>query len=672
MIIHFAQPLWLAVGLCLCMGTAFFMYRTIRRRRKALQQFASPHLLLELTRNVSTSRRMLKNILLVAALGCLFIALARPQYGNRWIEVKRKGIDILIGVDVSKSMLARDISPNRLERAKLAIRDFVTRLEGDRVGLLPFAGTAFLMCPLTTDYDAFDASLNALDVNTIPKGGTNLGIAINQATKILANEANHKILILVTDGEDLSNDALKAAEQAQKEKMTIYTIGVGTPEGELIPLPGEGKGKFVQDASGSFVTSRLDEKALTRIAEITKGLYVPLGSMGQGFDTIYQQKLVLVPKEEHGQRKRKIPIERFPWPLGCAVFLLVADFLITGRKSSWILRLPFIKTVGRRKKQQAQIMVLLLLLTSLGPATARASKGEELLHDNKIDQAIAFYQEALKKNPADPLLQFNLGDALYKNKNFEQAAAAFNEALKTDDLSLQAKSYYNRGNTQYFLGEAARKTDPEHTIKLWQQALDSFRAALALQPEDTEAEHNRETVQKKLEELEKQQQKQKEQQSKQSEQQNNKDEKKDKDSQEKNNQDNKQDNQGNGQKDQQNDKQQPGNKQNPQKNAQSTPADTNGSKKDTQQGQNESQEKKKSDAAQTQQGHSTPEQQDTEPRADGQQSGQMSQQDMERRQQGKMTEQEAKNLLNSLKGEQGELNFIPRGTGNPDQEDKDW
>ena len=669
MIIHFAQPLWLAAGLCLCFATALFMYRTIRRRGKALRRFASPHLLRELTGNVSTSRRMLKNILLVAALGCLFIGLARPQYGKRWIEVKRKGIDILIAVDVSKSMLARDISPNRLERAKLAIRDFAARLEGDRVGLLPFAGTAFLMCPLTTDYAAFDASLTALDVHTIPKGGTNLGVAIHQASTILANEANHKILILVTDGEDLSNDALKAARQAKQEKMTIYTIGVGTPEGELIPLPGQGNGKFVQDASGTFVTSKLDEKALTRIAEITGGLYVPMGSMGQGFDTVYQQKLALVPKEEHGRRKRKIPIERFPWPLGGAVFLLLVDFMITGRKSSWALRIPFVKTVGRRKKQQMRVMVLLLLLPTICSVAARASEGEELLRADKIEQALTYYQDGVKKNPADPVLRFNLGDALYKNKNYEQAAAAFTEALKTDDLSLQAKSYYNRGNTQFLLGDAARQTDPEHTIKLWQQALESYQAALALEPEDKEASHNLETVRKKLEELQKQQKK--------NEQQNNKDEK-NQDSKGKNSRDNKQKNKDKGQQDQQHQnnnqkkKQQADNKQHRKQGDQgrSDQRMQDNSQKNPQQGQ--AGKEKTPKTTKENKPATDQKQQDAEPQTEKEHSGRMSQQDMERRKQGKMTEQEAKNLLNSLKGEQGELTFIPRGTGNTEHEDKDW
>ncbi|MEA2114293.1 MAG: VWA domain-containing protein, partial [Thermodesulfobacteriota bacterium] len=535
--LHFAQPLWLIAGIISCLGAALFIRFNIMRRKRELQQFASPHLLAGLTRNVSLSRRRLKNILLVLGLACLFIGLARPQYGNRWVEVKRKGIDILIGVDVSKSMLARDISPDRLERAKLAIKDFVTKLEGDRVGLLPFAGTAFLMCPLTTDHDAFNASLDALDVNTIPKGGTDIGVAIGQAGKVLANEANHKIFVLVTDGEDLGDNGLKAAREAKNQKMTVYTIGVGTPEGELIPMPGERSNTFIQDKAGTFVTSRLDEKSLAEIAGITNGLYVPLGSMGQGFDTIYQQKLTLVPKEEHDQRKRKVPIERFPWPLGAAVLLLGSDFLITGRKSVWALRLPFIKTAGRRKKQGAATLAL-LLISAVWSSQLRASEGEELFKAGEYDRAGQFYQDALRKNPNDPVLHFNLGDSAYRNNGYEHAAAEFNDALKTEDLTLQAKSYFNRGNAQYFLGAGTEKTDTERTIKLWQQALESYQASLSLQPDDKEAAHNRDVVKKNLEQLKKQEQEKKQEEEKgkdeqkqdnQQDSQDNKDDKKNKD-----------------------------------------------------------------------------------------------------------------------------------------------
>jgi Ca-activated chloride channel family protein len=675
--IQFAQPLWLFAGLIFCLAATFFIRTNIVRRRKSLQQFASVHLLAELTRNVSLSRRRAKNILFILGLICLFTALARPQYGNRWIEVKRKGIDILIGVDVSKSMLARDISPNRLERAKLAIRDFVGKLEGDRVGLLPFAGTSFLMCPLTTDYDAFNSSLDALDINTIPKGGTNIGAAIRQADATLANEANHKIFILVTDGEDLSANALKAAAQAKKDKMTIYTLGVGTPEGELIPLGDAGGNNFVKDREGKFIRSKLDEKTLTAIAEATGGLYVPLGNLGQGFDTIYQQKLALVPREEHDQRKRKVPIERFPWPLGAAALLLGADFLLTGRKNEWSLRLPFIKTSGRRKRQQAAALALLLAIVSTA-AVVRASEGEKLFDSGSYGQAMEYYRKQLEQDPHNAVYHFNRGDAAYKNKDYKQAIDEFNETLKTEDLPLQAKSYYNRGNAQFFMGQSAQKTDPDQTIKLWQQALESYKGALALQPADNEAIHNRDLVRKKLDQLKQKQQKK---QKKKSDKQDKK--KKDKNKKENKKDKNQQGRQGDRQKQQSEDSQKSQGKGSPDQQQKKKQDKEQQGKGQEQKDHKDKQEKRKKESGQKQDAGDRKNQQAAENgKQDGSRSRQdearqrreQNRQDMERRKQGKMTRQEAKNLLNSLKGEQSELNFIPRGSGNPEQDDeaRDW
>ena len=674
--IQFAQPLWLIAGLIICLAATLFIRVNIVRRKKELQRFASPHLLAGLTRNVSLSRRRLKNILLVLGLTCLFLALARPQYGQRWVEVKRKGIDILIGVDVSKSMLVQDIKPNRLERAKLAIRDFAARLEGDRVGLLPFAGTSYLMCPLTTDYDAFNASLDAMDVNSIPKGGTDIGAAIREADNVLANEANHKIFVLVTDGEDLSDDGLKAAKEAKAQKMTVYTIGVGTPEGELIPVPGKSSGRFIQDKSGNFVTSRLDEKTLTKIAENTGGIYVPLGNMGQGFDTIYQQKLTLVPKEEHGERKRKVPIERFPWPLAAAVLLLSADFLITGRKSGWALRFPFVKTAGRRKKLQTTVLTLLLISTAWS-IPAKASEGEEFFKAGDYEKAIEYYQKSLKKSPEDPVLHFNLGDALYMDKKYKQAVAEFNNGLKTEDLSLQAKSYYNRGNGQYFIGAGTEQTDPEHTIKLWQQALESYQAALALQPEDNEANHNSELVQKKLEELKKQEQEKKQKKEKgkdKPEQQKDKQDKEDGQKQE-NQQGNKENKDDKKNKDEQQPSQDPTEQNQQQQDGNNKDRKDSGQNKqepqEEPQGNGQEQKDQQQEKEQDKAGAGTGQQQGEKDK-DGQQDKEMSRQDMTRRLQGKMTREEAKNLLESLKGEQGELNFIPQGTGPADNKGRDW
>ncbi|MDU9050291.1 MAG: VWA domain-containing protein [Candidatus Electrothrix sp. Rat3] len=688
----FADPLWLLIGVIACLAVLLFIFFNSLRRKKELEKFAAPKLLTKLTGNVSRSRRRLKNILFVLGIAFLFLALARPQYGERWIEVRRKGIDILIGVDVSKSMLVQDIKPSRLGRAKLAIRDFVAQLEGDRVGLLPFAGTAFLMCPLTTDYEAFNASLDTLDVSSIPKGGTNIGLAIRQGGEALSNETNHKIFVLVTDGEDLSEDALKAAEKAKEQKMTVYTIGVGTPEGELIPISEGQVGRFIQDKQGNFITSKLDEQTLTTLAETTGGLYVPLGTMGQGFDTIYERKLALVPQEEHGQRRRKIPIERFPWPLGLAVLLLSLDFLFTGRRSGWALRLPFVKTAGRRKKRAVLLVFVLSIGAVVGFAQpqAQASEGEELFKAGDYAGAEAYYQKALEEDNASPALHFNLGGSLYRQQKYDKAVAAFTQALATDDLSLQARSYYNRGNSQFFLGAAAVAKDKEQAQKQWSAAEKSFKAALKLDPADKAAGHNLEMVKKKLKQL-KEEMQQSEKQCKNP--QDGKDGEQKKDG-EQDKQDNKQGKQDEKQQEQKQDgeKQQSPDQQKDQGQQEKQEAQEDQGKSAEKNDAGKQEQPKQAGADQEEAKHKAvpePEKKEEEPTAEDiqkaaaaqeEQQGkqgkeeekQMSAEDMERRMMGKMTEEEAKNLLNSLKGEQGELNFIPQGTGIEESVDKDW
>ncbi|MCF6188539.1 MAG: VWA domain-containing protein, partial [Desulfobulbaceae bacterium] len=526
----FTQPFWLIVGIIVCIIAFVFLRISAARRRRVLTEFAAPETCDRLTINVSGTRRTMKDILVLAALASCFVALARPQYGEEWREVRQKGIDILIAVDTSRSMLTPDIQPNRLERAKLAIKDFVGRLEGDRVGLMPFAGSSFLMCPLTTDYGAFTASLDALGPDSIPFGGTDLAGVINAAGALLSNEANHKILILVTDGEDLKGEALQAAKKAAAQNMTIYTIGVGTPEGELIPDMKSGGKTYIKDASGNFVRSKLDAITLTKIAKITGGLYVPLGSMGQGFATIYQEKLKLIPKEEHNERMQRHPIERFYWPLALAIVLLALDFLISGRKSTRSFGIPLIKTAGRRLFNRGKLLIVFTVLLSGLTGNANGSTGDELYRQKKFDQAEKAYAQILEKEPGDAILHFNLGDVQYKKKAYEKAISSYTKALQDDDLKLQAKSYYNRGNAGYQLGKTHLKTDPEQTMKLYRQAIADYEGSLALTPNDTDAAYNRDLVQKQLDELEKQQQEKKKQEQK---SQQNKKDKKDKKNQDK-------------------------------------------------------------------------------------------------------------------------------------------
>jgi len=512
----FEHAIWLIVGLAACALLGWGFHRFQKKGQAALEKFAAGHLLGRLTENVSSGRRMVKRVLLVAAVAAIFVALARPQIGYQWKEVKRKGIDILMAVDTSRSMLAEDVRPNRLERSKLGIMDFISRLEGDRVGLIPFAGTAFLMCPLTLDYDAFRQSLDALDTQIIPQGGTDIARAIEEADAAFSNDAHHKILILVTDGEDLEGEALNAARKAARKGMTIYTVGVGTPAGERIPMKDGGRsGHFVKDDKGEMVTSRLDETTLREVAQVTGGQYEPLGQQAEGLDAIYQQKLSLVPKEELAQRMQRTPIERFEWPLLLAIVLLGMEFVLSDRK--WRgKRVPVIQTADRRiltvrglQAAAAAVVVAVLLVLVSQTVHASAGEAEQAYQNGDYPAAVAAYREAAKDAPADDALQFNLGAAAYKGKAYDDALTAFQTALNTQDIPLQNKAYYNMGNTLYRMGEGTEKTDPQKTIEKWEASLKAYDGALKLDPADPDAGYNQAYVKKRLEALRKQQEEKK-------------------------------------------------------------------------------------------------------------------------------------------------------------------
>ncbi|MEY3896419.1 MAG: hypothetical protein RLZZ214_1939, partial [Verrucomicrobiota bacterium] len=399
---------------------------------------------------------------------------------------KRKGIDILFAVDTSRSMLAEDLTPNRLERARLGIIDFVSRLEGDRVGLIPFAGSAFALCPLTLDYEAFRESLNALDTDLIPRQGTDLASAIKEAERLFdENGNNHRVLVLLTDGEDLQGDVVDAAKAAAKKGMAIYTVGVGSPEGANIPIQmRNGRTDFVRDESGKVVKTTLDESTLRKIAEETNALYVPLGRGAEGLTTIYQEKLRLVPKTERDQRMERIPLERFEWPLGLAIVCLLLEFFIVDRRRAKKVRaLP---SVARRHKITPQTTAVLVL--GLIASSALEGRAAEMVSANQ-----------------DPRKIYNEGTEAYTKGDFAKASESLRSSLRTQDLALQQRSYYNLGNTLYRTGQGTLEKDPEATIKIWEESIKAYQDALALNASDEDAAFNKALVEKKLEELKKQQ-----------------------------------------------------------------------------------------------------------------------------------------------------------------------
>jgi Ca-activated chloride channel family protein len=497
----FAEPIWLIAGLVVLVALVFLYWWFDRRQRAALAAFASSHLLSRLTSSFSPLRRAIKRGFFLAALACVFVALARPQWGYHWTEEKETGIDLLFAIDTSKSMLTQDVTPDRLTRAKLAITDFVRKLDGDRVGLLAFAGEAFLQAPLTLDYNAFQDTLDTIDVNTIPRGGTDISSAIDEAQAAFGDAPNtKKILILLTDGEDLEGSSVDVARRAAKNGMIIYTVGVGTSSGGLIPVPTpDGGTDFLKDASGQFVKSHLDESTLEQIAEVTGGIYQPLGQQGQGLGVIYDKALASLPKHQLASRRAKVYEERFQWPLAAGIALLLGGMLIGTRRNDGGARGG--KSMVRLRTSRAAAVLAALVLVPMA-AQASVQSAERAYHRGDFQTAKSQYEEAAAQHPDEAHIQYNLGAADYKAGAYADALPAFQKALRSDDVGVQQQSYYNMGNAQYRIGQKTEKSSPPDTIKTWQSAVSSYENALKLKPDDADAKFNHDFVEKKLEKYE--------------------------------------------------------------------------------------------------------------------------------------------------------------------------
>jgi Ca-activated chloride channel family protein len=523
---HFAEPLWLLAGVIVCLFVAWHYRRFDSRQRNSLGNFIAPRLIQQLTTSVSRGRRLAKRALFVAGLALIFVALARPQAGFVWEETHRKGLELLFAVDTSKSMLSRDVKPNRLARAKLAVEDLVDKLSGDGIGLIAFAGDAFLQCPITLDYNAFLESLQSLDTNTIPRGGTDIAAAIREAQATLKTRtAAEKVLVLLTDGEDLEAEGIAAAKEAAKDGVKIYTVGVGTAAGEMVPTSeAESESSYVKDEKGETVQSRLDEHSLREMADATGGMYEPLGVRGEGLSAIYDKGLAHFARHDLSSRRAKVYLEQFHWALLAAIACFISSMLVgTRRKVA-----PQGKTSQSPVKRRSRIGIatgVLALLASL-PIVGHASPqtAENAYRAGNFGKAEEDYAATAAKNPQRPELQFNAGSAAYKVGKYAEAAAAFQNTLKSADIPVQQGAYYDLGNTQYRLGEKMVQSNPQETIKTWQDAVKSYDAALQLKTDDADAKYNRDLVQRKLEALQKKEEdkkKQQQQEQKQDQQQSN-------------------------------------------------------------------------------------------------------------------------------------------------------
>jgi Ca-activated chloride channel family protein len=309
-------------------------------KKRARKRLGDKHLIDQLSESYSATKPVVKLILSLFGIALIIIACANPQIGTRLEEVKREGVDIIIALDVSNSMKAQDIKPSRLERAKLAISRLIDKLENDRIGIIVFAGQAYVQLPITTDYAAAKLFLSSIEPEMIPTQGTCIGCAIDMAQQsYVGNDNKHKALVIITDGENHEEDAVEAAKKASENGIVIHTIGMGTIEGSPIPVFRNGvQVDFLKDRNGNTVVTKLETLTLERIAAEAKGIFVQASNSDDGLNAI-QAQINKMEKKSFGSKQFTGYEDRFQYFLAAGLLLLLIEFSLSERKSKFIQRL---------------------------------------------------------------------------------------------------------------------------------------------------------------------------------------------------------------------------------------------------------------------------------------------------------------------------------------------
>jgi Ca-activated chloride channel family protein len=680
----FGAPQWFFALLIVPVLAAIFL-RNEAGRDHLLRKLVAARLLGDLVSSSSAARRRWKFVLAMLGLACVILALMQPNVGYIVINDTRSGVDLMIAVDTSKSMLSTDVQPDRLTRAKFAAQDLVDSLPGDRAGLVAFAGTAFVEAPLTIDYSAVENSLTALDTSTIPRGGTNIASAIRAAADAFGEgEGKYRALVLFTDGEELEDDAVEAAKEVNG-KFRIFTVGVGTAEGSLIPIPASGGGTdFVKDDQGQYVRSRLDEEKLKEIANATGGFYIHLDNGLATAKAIVEQGLQRM-QEHQFQTRETRPIARYEWPLTAGIILLFLAMAIRERR-----RPPRKRAVraARPAMAAATALALLFLIPARGWCT---NEGLNLYNQKDYKGAYNVFQQQLQHNPNSDGLEFDRGASAYKDGDYDSALQSFGKVLGSRDQTLRGAAEYNLGNTLVQRGALQQQTDEK--INEWKQAVAHYDEALKVDPKNADASYNETLVKKMITDLQnqqKQQQQQNQNQEQQQQQQNQQNQQQQNQQQQNQQQQNQQaQNQQQGQQSQQQQNQQAQNQQqqgqqNQQQNGQSQQQNRQAQNQQTgRENQNQPQssgtdEQNQASATQNH-GMSSPtpspgpgilrEQSQKDQQAEAQAAARAA---TESTQGGQMTPSQAKALIDSQRNEDAQVSFYDRQQNADDTSYKDW
>ena len=332
---RFAHPEYFYLMLVIPAFVVLFILSRLSRLR-SLRLFGDRALIAQLMPSASANRPFIKFTIWMLALAFIIGALAQPQFGSKLVTSKRKGVELIIALDVSNSMMAEDIKPNRLDRAKRAIAKLTERLRNDKIGLIVFAGQAYVQLPITTDYVSAKLFLDAINTGIVPVQGTAIGAAIQMAMKSFTPEfTGSKAVIVITDGENHEDDAVGAAKEALEKKIIVHTIGMGLPQGAPIPIGGPGSRDFLKDKQNNIVVTKLDENMLTQIATAGGGTYIRANNAEVGLNNLFNE-IEKMEKSELNSRDYSEYNDQFPLFLLLAFILILIDFMILDRKNKWL------------------------------------------------------------------------------------------------------------------------------------------------------------------------------------------------------------------------------------------------------------------------------------------------------------------------------------------------
>jgi Ca-activated chloride channel family protein len=462
-------------------GMIFYHYKASKKLAGKMVHANNRNLLVH---DLSSNKKLWLKSLLFLSFLLISVGLLEPKWGFHWEEVKREGVDVIVAIDVSKSMLAEDLKPNRLEQAKRKVIDLMGLLQGDRIGLIAFAGTSFLQCPLTLDYGAFRMFLDLLGPELIPQSGTAIDEAIYQAIDAFeASGKKSRAMILITDGEEHSGTYVEAAKKAAEKGIKIFAIGFGSQEGHPIPDP-QNNGRHMRDSSGNIVISKLNETILQQIALETKGAYVRALTSDQDLKKIYLGEIQGMEKNELQSTRRKRYENRFQYFLLLGFILLLGEMLI---RFNWL---------NRTVRTGALVLGFFLVNQSYAAEVSQyfgmASKTEKKVNEAKAAYSQEKYADAIKSYtdveidlPKNHKNFFNLGAAHYKAGDFSKALEYFSKSVENEKIAVD--SNYNLGNTLFRLGK-------------YDQSIKAYESVLAQAPKHEKAKKNLEYVRKKLKE----------------------------------------------------------------------------------------------------------------------------------------------------------------------------